>query len=216
MTDSRNSMLEALAQAVVKMDEIATQKLASEALATRLDAWDILSEGMIKGMKIVSDKYETGEYFVPELLLCSDALYAGLDVIRPHLGYGDNRQPVRIVLGVVEGDTHDIGKNIVKIMLEGSGFEVIDLGKNVPLERFIEIAIEHQVQVIGLSTLMTTGMDAMEDMMRLVDQKGLKGKFKVIIGGAPTSSAFARQIGADGYAPNAPGAVRLVQSLISG
>jgi corrinoid protein of di/trimethylamine methyltransferase len=209
----KEELLETLSEAVVRWDDKGAERLSREALDAGMSAWEVLSEGIMAGMKVVSDKYESGEYFVPELLLCSDALYAGLEVLRPHLGVGESSGRGRVVMGVVEGDTHDIGKNIVKIMLEGSGFEVVDLGRNVPLDRFVEAAVEHDADVIGLSTLMTTAMAGMSNVVEVLARRGDRHRFKVIVGGAPVSQVFADKIGADGYAPNAPAAVRLVKSL---
>lgn len=207
-------ILEALSDAVVRMEEDAAAQLSRQALDTGLDPLVIINDGLIKGMEIVGAKYDAGEYFVPELVLCSDALYAGLDVVRPKLADSLSGNHGTVVIGVVRSDTHDIGKNIVKIMLEGAGFQVIDLGRDVPHARFIDAAVEHNADVIGLSTLMTTTMDGMGAMVDGLVRRGLRDRFKVVVGGAPTSPAFAKRIGADGYAKDATGAVRLVKSLV--
>ena len=158
--------------------------------------------------------FESEEYFIPELLLCSDAMYAGLDVLRPQLKQIPGQRRQKVVIGVVEGDTHDIGKNLVKIMLEASGFETIDLGRDIPPQRFVDTAVAEDAKVIALSTLMTTTMDAMAEVVQLLEKANLRSRFKVIVGGGPISQAFADRIGADGYAAAAPGAVRLVEELV--
>ncbi|MDP2949693.1 MAG: corrinoid protein [Chloroflexota bacterium] len=213
--EDNQELLRALSDAVVGMDEDAARVLAGQALSSGLDASDVLSRGLIPGMKAVGEKYEAGEYFVPELLLCSDALYAGLDVLRPHLLASQLPSAGRVVIGVVEGDTHDIGKNIVRIMLEGSGFEVVDLGANVPHHFFVDAAVQHRADIIALSSLMATAMEGMGAVIDILARRGLRDQFKVMVGGSPVSAAFARKIGADGYAPNATGAVRLAHSLVS-
>ncbi|TAK35358.1 MAG: cobalamin-binding protein [Chloroflexota bacterium] len=211
----RQELLASLSDAVVNMEEEATGELSRKALELGLDASEILFEGVLKGMALASERYESGEYFVPELLLCSDALYAGLEVLRPHLRKDASTSRGRVVIGVVQGDTHDIGKNIVRIMLEGAGFDVKDLGCNVPHTAFVDAAVEYRADIIGLSTLMTTSMDGMARVIDNLVERSLRDRFKVIIGGAPISLAYARKIGADGYARNAPGAIDLVKSLLA-
>jgi methylmalonyl-CoA mutase cobalamin-binding domain/chain len=157
--------------------------------------------------------FETEEYFIPELLLCADAMYAGLDILRPHIVRASTRARQRVVIGVVEGDTHDIGKNLVKIMLDASGFEVIDLGRDVPPQRFVDEAVAQGAEVIALSTLMTTTMDAMAEVVTLLRSAGLRDRFRVVVGGGPISQKFSDRIGADGYSASAPGAVKLVKQL---
>jgi corrinoid protein of di/trimethylamine methyltransferase len=213
MNDAQR-ILEALSDAIVDMDEDAVARLSYDALSVDLPPSKILSDGLIRGMEIVGSKYDSGEYFVPELVLCSDALYAGLNVIRPKLVESSIDSRGTVVIGVVQGDTHDIGKNIVKIMLEGAGFWVIDLGRDVAPARFIDAAVEHDANVIALSTLMTTAMSSMEAVVDGLVKRGLRGKFKVVVGGAPISLSFAQRIGADGYAKNATEGARLVKSLV--
>jgi methylmalonyl-CoA mutase cobalamin-binding domain/chain len=165
-------------------------------------------------MMRASQLFEEEEYFIPELLLCSDAMYAGLDVLQPHLRRDDRKAKVKVVIGVVEGDTHDIGKNLVKIMLDASGFEVVDLGRDVPPQRFVDAAVAEGAGIVAISTLMTTTMDGMAEVIRILDQTGLRERFKVMIGGGPISQAFAQRIGADGYAVSAAEAVRLAKRLV--
>ena len=141
-------------------------------------------------------------------------MYIGLDILRPHLKRADSGPRPKIVIGVVEGDTHDIGKNLVKIMLEASGYELVDLGRDIPPQRFLDEAIKADAKVIALSTLMTTTMDAMADVIKLLQASNLRSRFKVIVGGGPISQSFADRIGADGYAAGAPATVKLVKTLL--
>jgi methanogenic corrinoid protein MtbC1 len=159
--------------------------------------------------------YEKEEYFVPELLICSDAMYAGLEILRPHLKTDATAEKHKAVIGVMEGDTHDIGKNLVKIMMDAGGFEMHDLGRNVPLASFVEKAKEVQAELICMSTLMTTTMDGMASVIEMLKEEGIRNSFKVMVGGGPISQGFARKIGADGYAGNATNAVDLARKLLS-
>jgi corrinoid protein of di/trimethylamine methyltransferase len=204
-----------MSDAVLNMDEDLTVKTSKEAVTAGLDAFDAITHGLAAGMNKAGKLYDEEEYFVPELLLCSDAMYAGIDVLRPHLRKEDTEDRRKCVIGVVEGDTHDIGKNLVKIMLDVAGFEVHDLGRNVPLASFIEKAKEVGAELICLSTLMTTTMDGMATIIEMLKEEGIRDSFKVIIGGGPISQAFADRIGADGYADNASSAVRVARDVLS-
>lgn len=212
MIRPREDILRDLAEGVLAMEEAKTVAAAREVLSAQLDPLDAITNGLVAGMNKAGELYEKEEYFVPELLLCSDALYAALDVLRPHLK-GQGHKRASCVIGVVEGDTHDIGKNLVKIMLDVGGLEVHDLGRNVPLRAFVEKAKEVKASLICMSTLMTTTMDNMATVIEMLKEEGIRDRFKVMIGGGPISQAFADQIGADGYANNAAGAVRLAQQL---
>ena len=214
MTDQTESLFRALSDAVVGMDEDRTRRLSIQAVDQGIDALSAIEHGLVEGMNRAGKLFETEEYFIPELLLCSDAMYAGLDILRPHLKHEENQIRHKIVIGVVEGDTHDIGKNLVKIMLEASGFDIVDLGRDIPPQRFVDEAIQAQASVIALSTLMTTTMDGMAEVIQLLHKAKVRERFKVIGGGGPISQAFANRIVADGYAAGAPGAVKLVKQLI--
>ena len=208
-------LFSALSSAVVGMDEDKTRELSRQAVAQGVDAYTAIERGLVDGMNRAGRLFETEEYFIPELLLCSDAMYAGLDVLRPHLKVADaDQQRFKIVIGVVEGDTHDIGKNLVTIMLEASGFEVVDLGRDIPPQQFVETAVATNADIIALATLMTTTMDAMAEVVVQLQKANVRERFKVIVGGGPISQAFADQIHADGYAKSAPGAVKLVKHLV--
>jgi len=195
------------------MDEEMTVHAANEALRNNIDPVTAINEGLVVGMNQAGALYEKEEYFVPELLLCSDALYAGLDVLSPHVKPDTARIKPRVVIGVVEGDTHDIGKNLVKLMLEVSGFDVCDLGRDVPLNTFVDKVVELRDEVLCMSTLMSTTMDGMDTVIRMLEREGIRDSVKVMVGGGPLSRSFADRIGADGYSKNATGAVKLARQL---
>lgn len=215
MTRERGDILKDLMDGVFLMNEELVIKAANEIVAAKYDAFDAINNGLIAGMNQAGELFDKEEYFVPELLICSDAMYAGIEILRPHLKVGDARAKHKVVIGVVEGDTHDIGKNLVKIMMDAAGFEVHDLGRNVPLASFVEKAKEVGAKLICLSTLMTTTMDGMATVIEMLKEEGIRDSYKVIIGGGPISQAFANKIGADGYSDNAAGAVRLANSLLA-
>jgi methanogenic corrinoid protein MtbC1 len=160
--------------------------------------------------------FDEEEYFVPELIICSDAMNSGIAVLKPHLKQENLKEKHKGVIGVIEGDTHDIGKNLVKIMLESSGFEIVDLGRDVPPQTFVDKARVIGAELILLSSLMTTTMDNMEEVVKILVKQGIRDKFKVAVGGGPISQAFADRIGADGYAKNANDAIRLCGELVAG
>jgi corrinoid protein of di/trimethylamine methyltransferase len=214
MSENENELFKALSDAVVGMEEDLARQLALEAVERKIDAYTAIERGLVDGMGRAGELFESEEYFIPELLLCSDAMYAGLDILRPHLKIEDaSQRRFKVVIGVVEGDTHDIGKNLVKIMLEASGFDVIDLGRDIPPQQFVETAVSENADVIALSTLMTTTMDAMAEVVERLQKTNIRERFKVIVGGGPISPAFADRIHADGYANSAPNAVKLVKQL---
>jgi len=213
MARAREEILKDLADGVLNLDEDLAVRTAHEAVAAGMDAFDAITNGLVAGMNEAGRLYDEEEYFVPELLICSDAMYAALEVLQPHLKKGDARAKLKCVIGVVEGDTHDIGKNLVRIMLDVGGFEMHDLGRNVPLASFVEKAKEVNADLICLSTLMTTTMDGMATVIEMLKEEGIRDRFKVLIGGGPISQAFADRIGADGYADNAASAVRVAKEV---
>lgn len=187
---------------------------ANEYVEAGYPALDGIMEGLVDGMNKASDLYDEEEYFVTDLLLCSDAMYSGIDILKPHLPVEENKgEKPKIVIGVVEGDTHDIGKNLVKIMLDTAGFEMYDLGRDVPLDNFVDKAIEVGASLICMSTLMTTTMDGMRIVIEKLKEKGIRNNVKVMVGGSPISQKYANEIGADGYSANAVGAVKLAKRL---
>ena len=213
MADSRQKLYDEIANAVLELDEERTKALSHEVLKRGYDAWEAVEQGLIAGVNRAGKLFDEEEYFVPELLIAADAMYAGLDILRPHIKEQFTGISRRVVIGVVQGDTHDIGKNLVRIMLEVAGFEVHDLGRDVPPRKFVDRAVEVKADIIALSTLMTTTMERMGDVIGILEEENLRNRFKVIVGGSPLSQAFADRIGADGYAPKAAQAVQLAKRL---
>ncbi len=190
-------------------------ELVAEALDNGIDTNTILLEGLSKGMEMVGEKYETGEYFIPDMLTAAEAVEAGMKVMEPHLaGEGKRKGKGKIIMATVEKDLHDIGKNLVSIMLKGAGFTVVDLGIDVPAVRIVEAAEEEKAGLVGLSALLNTTMAKMGEVIGELEQKGLREKVKVIIGGAPTSEEFAAEIGADGYGKDAFAAIKVAEKLL--
>ena len=215
MSEVKEKLFKELADAVVDMDEDKAVAAAEAVVAAKIDAYEAIEKGLSVGMERAGQLFDEEEYFIPELLMCSDAMYAGMEVLKPHIRQDTVAEKRRVVIGVIQGDTHDIGKNLVRIMLETSGFDVTDLGRDIPPASFIATAKEIDADIIALSTLMTTTMDGMGEVVRQLDAEGIRGRFKVIVGGGPISQGFADRIGADGYAVNAADAVRLARRLTS-
>jgi len=214
MAKSKEELLEKLSECVVEMEDEEVVDVANEYVEAGYPALDGIMEGLVDGMNKASDLYDEEEYFVTDLLLCSDAMYSGIDILKPHLPVEENKgEKPKIVIGVVEGDTHDIGKNLVKIMLDTAGFEMYDLGRDVPLDNFVDKAIEVGASLICMSTLMTTTMDGMRIVIEKLKEKGIRDNVKVMVGGSPISQKYANEIGADGYSANAVGAVKLAKRL---
>lgn len=209
---TNQEIVQALQDAVVNMDEEAAKTMAQIAVDQGMDAYVAITEGLVKGMQIVGDLYEQQEYFIPEVLICSDAMIAGLEILQPYLPVDSNRDAEKVVIGVVQGDTHDIGKNLVKIMLETAGFEVYDLGRNVPLQSFVDKAVEVGATIIAMGTLMTTTMEGMPIVIKELEKRGIRDQITVLVGGGPISQAFADEIGADLYAGDANSAVRKLKN----
>jgi 5-methyltetrahydrofolate--homocysteine methyltransferase len=176
---------------------------------------DILNQGMIAAMGEVGRLFEEGEYFVPEMLIAARAMQKGLEILKPHLTEADVQSPGKVAIGTVKGDLHDIGKNLVAMMLEGAAFEVIDLGTDVSPERFIQAVRDRGAQIIAMSALLTTTMPNMKNTIEALKEAGLRDKVKVMIGGAPVTQNYADQIGADGFAEDASRAVAKARSLLA-
>jgi len=208
------SILPEIAESLQRGEDDRVHELVRQALEARVPPIDVLNNGLVAGMNVVGEQFRQREIFLPDVLLAARAMYAGLDLLKPLLARDGVPSAGRIVIGSVHGDLHDIGKNLVGIMLKGAGFEVIDLGNDVPAERFVEAAVAHGAAVIGMSALLTTTMPVMKDVVDLLRARGLSGTTKVIVGGAPVSDAFAREIGADAYAYDAANAVERVRALI--
>jgi len=195
-------------------DDEKVLELTSKAIDQSIPPKDILDEGLISGMNAVGERFKNHEIFLPEVLLAARAFYAGMDQLKPLLIKEDLPDLGKIVIGTVQGDLHDIGKNLVGIMLRGAGFEVIDLGKDIPAEKFVETAKAEQAEIIGMSALLTTTQTAMKTVIELLREQGLNAKIRTIVGGAPVSKEFAREIGADAYAYDAASAVECVKQLM--
>ncbi|MBR0307712.1 MAG: corrinoid protein [Mogibacterium sp.] len=211
---TKEELLQKMSDMVFEMEDEEITDVCEEYIEEGHDALDGILHGLVDGMNRASEMYDQEEYFVTDLLLCSDAMYAGLDVLRPHLpedaSVGENK---KAVIGVVEGDTHDIGKNLVKIMMETAGFEMYDLGRDVPLDSFVEKAKEVDADLIMMSTLMTTTMPGMREVINKLKEQGMRDKVKVMVGGSPISMKYAEDIGADGYSRNAVEAVEVAKRL---
>jgi len=195
-------------------EDASVRSLTQEALDRSIEAERILNDGLIAGMQVVGDRFHAHEIFLPEVLLAARAMNAGLEILRPHLGRTSVGASGKVVIGTVQGDLHDIGKNLVGIMLGAAGFEVIDLGRDVSPEQFVDTARERGADVIGMSALLTTTMPAMRRVVSLLRDQGLNSSVRTVIGGAPVTEAYAREIGADGYGFDAAHAVDCVRSLV--
>jgi len=205
-----------LAEAVMKGDGDAVEAAVKEALNEQAEPQEILEKGLIEAMGVVGECFRTGDLFLPEVLACANAMHQGLDTILPLLDESGQKARECIVIGTVEGDIHDIGKRIVGFLIEGNGYEVIDLGVDIKAEKFAQAVEEHNPDILGLSALLTTTMPSMAETIDYLKGKGLRDKTKIIIGGAAVNEQFAKSIGADGYAPDAVSAVALVKKLLAG
>ena len=210
--DRTQELLKALSDAVVAYDEEAVAKLSNAVLEEGIDPLDAITKGLAAGMEKVGELYANQVYFVPELLLCSDALYAGLDILKPHIKTEEQEAKLKIVIGTVEGDIHDIGKNLVKMMFEAAGWTVYDLGRDVKLGRFVEEQERTNSDVVALSALMTTSMLAMPKVIEMI--KARNPNAAIIVGGAPLTRDVAKLYGADGYADSATNAVQEAINMI--
>jgi corrinoid protein of di/trimethylamine methyltransferase len=209
-----NELFQKLSDAVLEMEEDTVEETAHQVVKEGVDAYQAIDKGLANGMELAGKLFEEHEYFVPELMICADAMYKGLDILTPHIKTLGEERKATIVIGVIEGDTHDIGKNLVKIMQETGGFNVIDLGRDIPPSVFVDEAVKSKADVIAISTLMTTTMDGMADVIKTLKERSIRDNFKVIVGGGPISQSFADKIGADGYSSNAAESVRLVKKLL--
>lgn len=203
-----------LIQAVVGGDHIRSAELANEALKDGVSPQDIVGSGLQAGMRIVGDKFSAGDFFVPEMLLAARAVTRAMELLQPHISAADIPTLGRVAIGTVFGDIHDIGKNIVAVFLRGAGFEVFDLGVNIPTDSFVEAVKEYNPDILGLSALITTTMPAMGDAIKALEAAELRSKVKVIVGGAPVTQHFAEYIGADGYSADGGSAIGLCQNLV--
>ncbi len=204
-----------VSEALQRGDAEKVGELVKKALEEKLTPKEILENGLIKGMDIIGGKFKRNEVYVPEVLIAARAMHAGMDILRPKLVETGVKNIGKVAIGTVKGDLHDIGKNLVKMMLEGGGFEVIDLGTDVSAEKFVEAVKEHEPNMIAMSALLTTTMVNMAEVIKAIETAGLRDKVKIMIGGAPITQNYAEQIGADGYSPDAASAVDSAKSFIA-
>ncbi len=209
-------LLEAISENLQNGDDQQVAVLIRQALDSGLAPKLILDDALIAGMTVIGRKFKAHEVFLPDVLLAARAMYAGLDLLKPLFLKDETPARGKIVIGTVQGDLHDIGKNLVGIMLKGAGYEVIDLGNDVAPEQFIQTALDTEASIIGLSALLTTTMPVMGQVAKLLQMRGLTGHIRLIIGGAPVSEQYAREIGADAYGYDAVKAVEIVDTLMRG
>jgi corrinoid protein of di/trimethylamine methyltransferase len=214
MEDARKEeILKKLAEAVVEFEEDMAKEWAQIALDEGMDAFEAIMNGLAAGMETVGDLYDQQEYFVPELLMSADALYAGLDILKPHIKKDAVKKMGQVVIGTVQGDVHDIGKNIIKLMFDVGGFEVHDLGRDVPLEKFVEEQLKTDAEIVAMSAMMTTTMVGMKKVIEMIKAKN--PNVAIMLGGAPVTQDVAKLWGADGYAESAGNAVQEAIKMIS-
>jgi 5-methyltetrahydrofolate--homocysteine methyltransferase len=208
-------ILTQVSESLQKGDHDRVSALVREAIERKLPASRILDDGLIAGMNVVGEQFRVHEIFLPDVLLAAKAMYAGMELLKPLLIEEDVSSRGKVVIGSVRGDLHDIGKNLVGIMLKGAGFEVIDLGSDVSPESFVEAAVREKAPVIGMSALLTTTMSVMKEVVEILEERGLRDDVRVIVGGAPVSEEFAREIGAHAYGYDAANAVDRVKTLVA-
>ena len=208
------TIFEEIAGDVQKGKASSVEGLTQKALSQKISAEDILNKGLVAGMQVISEQFKNNEIFIPEVLISARAMNSGLRILKPLLAESKVESKGKVVIGTVKGDLHDIGKNIVAMLLQGAGFDVIDLGADVPKERFLESIKKEKADILGMSALLTTTMLYMKETIDALQDEGLRQTVKVIIGGAPVTDSFASQIQADGYAPDAASAVDLSKRLL--
>jgi len=210
------SILDELKTRVIDMDVPGVAELTRKALGEGSSAEEILNKSLIPAMEIVGDEYEYGDRYIPEMLLSADAMKGAMNILRPVLVGSGVKMQGKVVIGTVEGDLHEIGMNLVSVMLEGAGFEVCNLGIEVPAEKFVKAVKEHEANLLGMSALLTTTMLNMKVVIEALQEAGMREKVRVMIGGAPVTQDYADEIGADGYASDAPSATELAKQLSAG
>ena len=208
--------LEQIKQAVIGGKHKQIEALVRTAIDEKVDLGSIINTALIDGMDVVGQQFASGEIFVPEMLIAALTMQKGLAVIKPLLKGEDSKPKGTVLMGTVKGDLHDIGKNLVSMMLEGAGFNVVDLGVNLGVEQLVDKVTEIKPDILGLSTLLTTTMPEMQKVISVMEQRGLRSSVKIMVGGAPVDAHFAEKIGADGYAKDAAGAVQLARRLATG
>ena len=202
---TKEELFEKLKNGVVEYEEDQVKEASQQALDEGYDALEMIMDGLAAGMEVVGDLYDRNEYFVPEVLMCADALYAGLDILRPHIPEKEDGANSQVVIGSIQGDVHDIGKNLVKMMFDVAGWDVYDLGRDVPLEKFVEEQLRTDSEVVAMSAMMTTTMLGMKKVIKMIKEKN--PDVAIMLGGAPVTQDVANLFGADGYAESAGNAV---------
>jgi 5-methyltetrahydrofolate--homocysteine methyltransferase len=206
--------LKDLAEKVEKGKHLEAEEATRKALDGGIQPYDVLVNGLQAGLAVVGERFKRNECFIPEVLLAARAMHSGMDILRPLLAESGAKPIGKIVLGTVQDDLHDIGKNMVGMMLEGAGFHVVDMGVNVPVERFVEAVEKEEAGILGLSALLSTTMPNLKTVIERLEEKGLRDKIKVLVGGAPVTEIYAMEIGADGFAPDAANAVDKAKELL--
>ncbi|MGD0878342.1 MAG: corrinoid protein [Anaerolineales bacterium] len=207
-------ILQNIQEKVIEGEMTEAVALVKEAIQQKLPAEQILNEGLIAAMNEVGRRFENGEFYIPEMLIAARTMQAALAILKPSLAQSGMHATGKVVIGTVQGDLHEIGKNLVATMLEGAGFEIIDLGTDVPPEKFVDAVRDQQADLVGISALLTTTMNSMRRTIEALEKAGLRQKVKIMIGGAPVTEAFSKEIGADGYSPDASRAVALARLLM--
>ncbi|HSG26234.1 MAG TPA: corrinoid protein [Anaerolineales bacterium] len=209
------SVLSKMTSCVIEGNLNDIKDLTQQALAEGISAKDVLDQGLMPGMDHVGAEFRAGNMFVPEVLRSAKTMSASMEILKPILSESGVKMVGKVILGTVKGDLHDIGKNLVGMMCEGAGFEVVDLGKDIAPEAFVEAVKEHNPDIVGMSALLTTTMRTMESTIKALEEAGLRGKVKIMVGGAPVTKDFADTIGADGYASNAAAAAEMATKFVS-
>ena len=209
------ALFEKLAERLIagKIDEV--KELSQQGLDQGATARDIIDKGLLAGMDVVGKRFKAGDMFIPEVLLCARCMHAAMDILKPMLSEGDSAGVGVYLIGTVEGDLHDIGKNLVSMMLQGAGFEVIDMGTNVTPQQFVDAVKEHKPAILGLSALLTTTMPKMEETINALKEAGVRDQVKIMAGGAPVTQSFVEEIGADAYGANAASATEKAKELMN-
>ena len=210
-----NELYEKMAQELITGNQVEVNKLTQEALDKGASAKEILDSGLLAGMEVVGKRFKAGDMFIPEVLLCARTMHAAMDILKPFLSDADSAGAGTVVIGTVEGDLHDIGKNLVAMMLQGAGFQVVDLGVNIKPQEFVDAIKEHNPDIIGMSALLTTTMPKMEETITALKEAGVRDQVKIMAGGAPVTQDFVEKIGADAYGANAASASDGAKALVA-
>jgi corrinoid protein of di/trimethylamine methyltransferase len=208
-------LLEKIAKELITGNETEVKRLAQEALDKGANAREIIDNGLLAGMDVVGKRFKAGDMFIPEVLKCARCMHGAMDILKPLLAEGDMAGAGTVVIGTVEGDLHDIGKNLVAMMLQGAGFKVIDLGANIKPQDFVEAVKEHNPDIVGMSALLTTTMPKMEETIKALTEAGIRDQIKIMAGGAPVTKDFVNKIGGDAYGANAASASEKAKALVA-